>query len=166
MEIWRYASISLLFGGLAGVVTPMLFTKFGRDAEREADLLGLEYEYAAGYDPQAFIHFFEKLHAQEEQKQNLIAKAFATHPLREDRFRRAHGEISSLLPDRRRYFYDISELLRNVGLFAYSSRSNLRATSLFSAHYAESEASRAFGARFAISLSAASREPTWGGTRG
>jgi predicted Zn-dependent protease len=66
-EIWGYA-----FGGLAGVVTPMLFTKFDRDAEREADLLGLEYEYAAGYDPQAFIQFFEKLHTKEKQKQNVV----------------------------------------------------------------------------------------------
>jgi len=109
MEIWRYASVPLLFGGLAGVVTPMLFTKFGRDAEREADLLALEYEYAAGYDPQAFIHFFEKLRSKEEQKQNLLAKAFATHPLTEDRIRRAHKEISLLLPDRPEYVLDTSE---------------------------------------------------------
>ena len=109
MQIWRYASIPLLFGGLAGVLTPMLFTKFGRDAEREADLLGLEYEYAAGYDPQAFIHFLEKLRAEEEQKQNLLAKAFATHPLAEGRIRRAHKEISSLLPDKPEYILDTSE---------------------------------------------------------
>jgi beta-barrel assembly-enhancing protease len=97
-EVWRYAAIPLVFGGL-GVVTPMLFMKFGRDAEREADLLGLEYEYAAGYDPQAFIQFFEKLQTNEKQKQNLVAKAFATHPPTEDRIRRAQKEISSLLPD-------------------------------------------------------------------
>jgi beta-barrel assembly-enhancing protease len=109
MDIWRYASIPLLFGGLAGVVTPMLFMKFGRDAEREADLLGLEYEFAAGYDPQAFIQFFEKLHAQEKQRQNLVARAFATHPVTEDRIRRAQREISSLLPDKDEYVVDTSE---------------------------------------------------------
>jgi predicted Zn-dependent protease len=108
-EIWRYASIPLVFSGLAGVVTPMLFTKFGRDAEREADLLGLEYEYAAGYDPQAFIQFFEKLQTKEEQQQNLVAKAFATHPATEDRIRRAQKEISSLLPDKAEYVVDTSE---------------------------------------------------------
>ena len=108
-EIWRYASIPLLFGGLAGVVTPMLFTKFGRDAEREADLLGLEYEYASGYDPQAFIQFFEKLQTNESQKQNLIAKAFASHPAMEDRIRRAQKEISSFLPDKAEYVVDTSE---------------------------------------------------------
>ena len=114
-EIWRYASIPLVFGGLAGVVTPMLFTKFGRDAEREADLLGLEYEYAAGYDPQAFIQFleklqiFEKLQTKEKQKQDLVAKALDTHPATEDRIRRAQKEISSLLPDKAEYVVDTSE---------------------------------------------------------
>jgi hypothetical protein len=107
-EIWRYASIPLVLGGL-GVVTPMLFMKFDRDAEREADLLGLEYEYAAGYDPQAFIQFFEKLHTKEKQKQNLVAKAFATHPPTEDRIRRAQKEISSLLPEKAEYVVDTSE---------------------------------------------------------
>ena len=104
VEIWGYA-----FGGLAGVVTPMLFTKFGRDAEREADLLGLEYEYAAGYDPQAFVQFFERLHTIEKEKQNLVAKVFATHPETEDRIRRAQKEISSLLPDKAEYVVDTSE---------------------------------------------------------
>jgi predicted Zn-dependent protease len=107
-EIWRYASIPLVFGGL-GVVAPMLFMKFGRDAEREADLLGLEYEYAAGYDPQAFIQFFEKLQTKEKQQQNLVAKTFATHPATEDRIRRAQKEISSLLPDKAEYVVDTSE---------------------------------------------------------
>jgi len=106
MKIWRYASIPLVFGGLAA---PMLSMKFGRDAEREADLLGLEYEYAAGYDPQEFVQFFEKLHAKEKQKQNLAEKAFATHPATEDRIRRGQKEISSLLPDKAEYVVDTSE---------------------------------------------------------
>jgi len=109
MEIWRFSSIPLVFGGLAGLVTPMLFMKFGRDAEREADLLGLEYEYAAGYDPEAFVQFFERLHASEKQKQNLAEKAFATHPTTEDRIRRAQREISSSLPDKAEYVVDTSE---------------------------------------------------------
>jgi len=109
MRNWRYASIPLVFGGLAGVAKPMLFMKFGRDAEQEADLLGLEYEYAAGYDPQAFIQFFERLHTKEKQKQNLVAKAFATHPATEDRIRRGQKEISCLLPDKAEYVVDTSE---------------------------------------------------------
>jgi predicted Zn-dependent protease len=118
MQIWRYASLPLLyFGGPAGMVlqtavglaAPMSFMKFGRDAEREADLLGLEYEYATGYDPQAFVQFFEKLHRSEKRKQNLVAKAFATHPMTDDRIRRAQKEISTLLPGKTEYVVDTSE---------------------------------------------------------
>src|SRR5581483_9495474 len=76
-EIWNLASIPLMFVGgpagyaiaeIASIAVPMTFLKFSRDAEREADLLGLEYDYAAGYDPQAFVQFFEKLNADERQK--------------------------------------------------------------------------------------------------
>jgi len=106
MAIMRYLSIPLGFGGFA---VPMLFMKFGRDAEREADLLGIEYEYAAGYDPQAFVQFFEALNAKEKQKQNLVEKVFSDHPLTEDRIRRAQKEISSLLPAKAEYVVDTSE---------------------------------------------------------
>ena len=34
--------------------------------------------YRAGYDPQAFISFFEKIQALEKRKPGLVAKAFAT----------------------------------------------------------------------------------------
>ena len=105
MAIMRYFSIPLL-GALA---VPMLSMKFGRDAEREADLLGLQYEYAAGYDPQAFVQFFQKLHTTEKQKQNFLEQLFATHPVTEDRIRRAQKEISSLLPEKIEYVVDTSE---------------------------------------------------------
>ena len=67
-QIWNMASIPLMFiGGPAGyaiaevasIAVPLGFLKFSRDAEREADMLGLQYDYAAGYDPQAFVQFFE-----------------------------------------------------------------------------------------------------------
>jgi predicted Zn-dependent protease len=77
--------------------------KFGRDAEREADLLGLEYEYVAGYDPNPFVQFFEKLHIEERHKHNFVARAFATRPMTEDRIRRAQEVISTLLPARNQY---------------------------------------------------------------
>ena len=78
---------------------PLGFLKFSRDAEREADLLGLEYDYASGYDPQAFVEFFEKLNI-EKKKPNLVAKAFATHPMNVDRIEAAQDEIRKYLPDR------------------------------------------------------------------
>jgi beta-barrel assembly-enhancing protease len=117
MKFFMALSMALMyFGGPAaaamrmavGVAGPATFLKFGRDAEREADLLGLEYVYVAGYDPQAFVQFFERLHIDKRHKHNSIASAFATHPMTEDRIRRAQEEISTLLPARTQYIVDTS----------------------------------------------------------
>ena len=118
-RIWNVASIPfILVGGGAGyairqvmsVGGPMSSLKFGRDAEREADLLGLEYQYAAGYDPAAFIEFFEKIHALERpQKHSFVSKLFSTHPVTEDRIRRAQQEISTILPAHDQYVVSTSD---------------------------------------------------------
>lgn len=117
-QIWNIASIPLIFVGgpvgfavqeAAGLAVPMGFLKFSRDAEREADLLGIEYEYKAGYDPTSFVSFFEKLKAQEKHKKNFIAKAFSTHPMTGDRVERAQQEIAEYLPPRPQYIVDTSE---------------------------------------------------------
>jgi predicted Zn-dependent protease len=80
-----------------------------RNAEREADLLGMEYQYAAGYDPQTFIEFFEKLRARGKESHTLIARAFATHPMTKERIQRAEREISTLLPAKDQYVVDTSD---------------------------------------------------------
>jgi predicted Zn-dependent protease len=117
MKAFTVLSIALtFFGGPAaaalqvavGVAGPATFMKFGRDAEREADLLGLEYEYVAGYDPQALVQFFEKLHLEEKHRHNFVAGVFATHPMTKDRIRRAQEEISTLLPAKSQYIVDTS----------------------------------------------------------
>jgi len=118
-QIWNMASIPLMFvGGPAGyaiaevasIAVPMSFLKFSRDSEREADMLGLQYDYAAGYDPQAFIQFFERLKAQEKAgKHSKIAKVFSTHPMTADRITAAQSEIQKYLPSRDNYVVDTSE---------------------------------------------------------
>jgi predicted Zn-dependent protease len=117
-QIFNLASIPLIFVGgpvgyavrqVAGLAVPMSFLKFSRDAEREADLLGIEYEYAAGYDPQSFVQFFERLQAKEKEKHNFIGKAFTTHPMNEDRIKRAQKEIATMLPAKEQYVVDTSE---------------------------------------------------------
>jgi predicted Zn-dependent protease len=118
MEIFNLASFPLLmFGGpagyaarqLVGFAVPMSYLKFGRDAEREADLLGLQYAYAAGYDPAEFVHFFEALRAQQKRKLSLVARAFATHPMTDDRIQRAQQEIATRLPQKDEYLVTTSE---------------------------------------------------------
>ena len=118
-RIWNLASIPLIFvGGGAGYAVrqlvalsvPMSFLKFSRDAEREADFLGIEYQYAAGYDPSALVQFLEKINAMEKlKKHRFVAKLFSTHPMTEDRIRRAQTEIAMILPPRDEYLMTTSE---------------------------------------------------------
>ena len=119
-QIWNMAQIPLMvIGGpvayaiseVAGLAVPLGFLKFSRDAEREADLLGLEYDYATGYDPHAFVEFFEKLKMDEKRKHNAIAKAFSTHPMNSDRIQAAQNEIRNYLPDRPEYVLNTSEFV-------------------------------------------------------
>ncbi len=117
-QLLNIASIGLIFiGGPAGyaaqealaLAVPLGFLKFSRNAEREADLLGLEYSYASGYDPQAVVEFFEKLEAKEKQKHGFLAKTFSTHPMTADRVKSAQQEIAKYLPDRPQYVLDTSD---------------------------------------------------------
>lgn len=117
-QIFNMASIPLLmFGGPAvfavrevmGFAVPMGVLKFSRDAEREADLLGIEYDYQTGYDPEEFVKLFEKFKTQEKGKHSFIAKAFSTHPMTEDRIKRAQNEIEEHLPPRPDYIVNTSE---------------------------------------------------------
>jgi len=117
-QLWNMASIPLMFVGgpagyaiaeIASIAVPMSFLKFSRDSEREADMLGLQYDYAAGYDPQAFIQFFERLKAEEKQKHSKMAKLFSTHPMTADRITAAQNEINTYFPGRDSYVVNTSE---------------------------------------------------------
>jgi predicted Zn-dependent protease len=93
----------------AGLGLPMAFMSFQRGFEAEADYLGLQYEYKAGYDPQAFITFFEKIQAQEKRKPGIMDKTFASHPQTPDRIQESQKEISTILPARPEYTVTTSE---------------------------------------------------------
>lgn len=119
-EIAQWATIPLILlgpGGWAGygiyeglnVAMPLSFLKFSRDQEREADYLGLQYMYKAGYDPNAFVSFFEKVEAEERRRPGSIPKIFSTHPPTPDRVQKAQEEISTILPVRSEYIVTTSE---------------------------------------------------------
>ena len=77
--------------------------------EAEADWLGVQYMYKSGYDPQAFIQFFEKLDALEKHKPGTLAKVFADHPQTPDRILHSEEEIATILPSRPDYMVTTSE---------------------------------------------------------
>ena len=93
----------------AGLTLPLTFLSFSRGFESEADYLGLQYMYKAGYDPNAFVQFFEKLQAREKKKPGTLAKAFSTHPQTPDRISKSQEEISRILPARQQYIVTTSE---------------------------------------------------------
>jgi predicted Zn-dependent protease len=119
-QLMNLASIPLIFVGggigfaarnLMGLAVPMGFLQFSRGFEAEADFLGIEYMYKAGYDPQALTSFFEKVKALEKHRPGTIAKAFDTHPQTPDRIQKTQQEINTLLPPEAEYKVDTSEFV-------------------------------------------------------
>lgn len=127
---WNVVSFPMIYmagpGALgAKQIGPLALRKFARDAELEADLLGLEYQYAAGYDPRAFIDALERLHHNEIQTHSgkhedhanggfgrpfrQIAKSYAFYPPTDERILRLQNEIATMLPCRDTYITDTSE---------------------------------------------------------
>jgi beta-barrel assembly-enhancing protease len=116
-ELFNYLSIPLIFlggiGGYAirqglGLAVPLTFLKFSRGAEKEADRLGAQYMWAAGYDPTALITFFEKLQAKDKKKPGTLSKLFSTHPMTGDRITEVR-ELIGRFPERGEYQISTSE---------------------------------------------------------
>ncbi len=117
-EIINIASIPLIFmGGWtgyiirqgAGLAIPMGFLTFSRAFESEADKLGLEYMYKAGYDPTCFVDFFEKIQTLEKKKPGTMSKVFSTHPMTDDRIKAAQKNIATILKAKPEYVINTSE---------------------------------------------------------
>ncbi|MBS1854249.1 MAG: M48 family metalloprotease [Acidobacteria bacterium] len=117
-QVINFASLPLIFlggwGGYAirqgaGLAIPVAFLKFSRGFEREADLLGVQYVYKAGYDPTAFIDFFERLEAAEKKKPGTVGELFRSHPTIASRIEFTQKNIQELLGMQPQYLITTSE---------------------------------------------------------
>jgi len=117
-NIVNLATIPLIFmGGWTGygirqavsIAIPLGFLSFSRAFEEEADLLGLQYMYKAGYDPNGFVDFFERLESLEKRKPGAISKVFRSHPPTGSRITTAQQNISNFLKERPEYVITTSE---------------------------------------------------------
>src|SRR5450631_4376665 len=118
MNLLQMASLPAIFMGGAlgygiyegmGLGIPLTFLHFSRGFEAEADYLGIEYMYRSGYDPSAFVSFFEKIQAMEKKKPGTLSKAFDTHPQTPDRIEKSQDEIRKILPAKQQYVVTTSE---------------------------------------------------------
>lgn len=118
--ILQYATIPLIFipmtypvyMGVSSAMNfgiPLAFLKFSRGAEAEADYLGLQYMYAAGYDPTSYVTFFGKVMNQERSNPGSVPKIFSDHPPTPDRILKAEETIKEILPKRPQYLVSTSE---------------------------------------------------------
>ena len=115
----------MIYQNTAGIGLLGIFMKFSRGAEEEADKLGVQYMYAAGYDPGAMATMFEKLEAKNKKKPGFIARAFATHPAPPDR-RASALALAARFPEHDEYVISSSEFQRVKGRLLRLS--NARAT--------------------------------------
>lgn len=111
------APLGAVLGGWAGyagrqgaaLAIPMSLLSFGRKDEAEADYLGVQYAYAAGYDPTGVISIFEKIESLERKRPGAVSKAFSSHPQDADRIAQTQREIQEILPARDGYVVTTSE---------------------------------------------------------
>jgi predicted Zn-dependent protease len=84
------------YAGLASAGLGVLFLKFSRDAESQADHLGLRYMRRANYDPREMPHVFEMLtRVSQAQGGGRVPEWLATHPDPENRRGRIEQEIAA-----------------------------------------------------------------------
>jgi predicted Zn-dependent protease len=133
-QVVNLASLPLIFlGGWpgyavrqgAGLALPLTFLKFSRGFEREADLLGLQYIYKTGYDPTAFIDFFERMEAMEKKKPGTVSELFRSHPNMATRIQATQKNVQELLAAQPQYVITTSEfqeVKQNLTLMANARR--------------------------------------------
>ena len=109
--------VIIMTGGIAGLGVgeaanygvPAVFRKFSRSFEAQADYLGIQYMYKAGYDPNGMVNFFEKLATLDKKRTGIYVKVYGDHPQTPDRLEKSQEEIGKILPPREQYMIDSSD---------------------------------------------------------
>jgi predicted Zn-dependent protease len=118
-SILQYAMVPLIFTPMSYPVyvgvsqamnlgIPLTFLKFSRSAESEADLLGLQYMYKAGYDPKAYVAFFGRIIDEQRRSPGSVPAIFSDHPMTGDRIIKSEEAIKAL-PNRESHLVSTSE---------------------------------------------------------
>lgn len=113
--LWRIVSTPAMFLGpfgilakqIGGVAVPL---KLSRNAELEADLLGLQYLYLAGYDPNEFVRFLDRAYVGQNRSSSRMAQIFSDYPMLQERIGRAQ-EVISTFPTHAEYVLDTGALV-------------------------------------------------------
>ena len=87
------------FSGLAQQGVGLLFLKYSRDDESQADRIGVRYMYKAGYDPRELSDFFTVFQKLEEQSKGSLPTWLSTHPAPPDRIQRTHQLAAQLVSE-------------------------------------------------------------------
>lgn len=85
---------------LAQIVGTGTLAHFSREAEREADDLGVRWMYDANWDPRGMAGLFDTLLEQRQRQPSSVEQFFSSHPLTENRIQ-AVREAAAALPDKR-----------------------------------------------------------------
>ncbi len=109
MTRMHVADLSVVPVVASTMAVPLPFLRFQRDFEEQADWLGVQYMYKAGYDPRQMVAFFQKIGALEKSHPQSISKTFSTHPQTSVRVERTKHEIATILPPRTNYTIDTPE---------------------------------------------------------
>jgi predicted Zn-dependent protease len=81
---------------VAQIVAGGAMARFSREDEAEADKLGIQAMFNAGYDPRGMANMFRVLQAQSQSNPSRVEQFFATHPTTESRIRDAERRANEL----------------------------------------------------------------------
>jgi predicted Zn-dependent protease len=77
------------------VVGGVVFAKFSRNDESEADREGVKTTIRAGIDPNGIPEMFEILLKERKERPDMVSALLASHPLEEDRVKQARALIAT-----------------------------------------------------------------------